>query len=57
MGLFDRILGRKPVRKRSALEELIERNTASLVKDARTPVYGATGSNRAFQDSILPPVD
>jgi len=57
LGLFDRILGRKPVRKRSALEELIERNTASLVKDARTPVYGATGSNRAFQDSILPPVD
>jgi len=54
---YDRLLGRKPVRKRSALEELIERNTASVIKEARTPVYGVTGSNRAFKDSILPPVD
>ena len=45
------------MRKRSALEELIERNTASVIKEARTPVYGVTGSNRAFKDSILPPVD
>jgi len=45
------------VRKRSALEELIERNTASLVKDARTPAYGTAGSNRAFKADILPPVD
>ena len=57
MAWYDRILGRKPVRKRSALEELIERNTASLVKDARTPAYGTTGSNRAFKADILPPVD
>jgi hypothetical protein len=54
---YDRILGRKPVRKRSALEDLIERNTASVLKDARTPAYGTTGSNRAFKADILPPVD
>ena len=57
MAWYDRILGRKPVRKRSALEELIERNTASLVKDARTPAYGTAGTNRAFKADILPPVD
>jgi hypothetical protein len=45
------------VRKRSALEDLIERNTASVLKDARTPAYGTTGSNRAFKADILPPVD
>jgi len=54
---YDRILGRKPVRKRSALEDLIERNTASVLKDARTPAYGTAGSNRAFKADILPPVD
>ena len=57
MAWYDRLLGRKPVRKRSALEELIERNTAQIVKDARTPAYGAAGSNRAFKADILPPVD
>mgnify|MGYP003116120926 FL=1 len=45
------------MRKRSALEDLIERNTASVLKDARTPAYGTTGSNRAFKADILPPVD
>jgi hypothetical protein len=45
------------VRKRSALEDLIERNTASVLKDARTPAYGTAGSNRAFKADILPPVD
>jgi len=54
---YDRMLGRKPVRKRSALEELIEKNTASVLKDARTPAYGTAGSNRAFKADILPPVD
>ena len=57
MAWYDRILGRKPVRKRSALEDLIERNTASVLKDARTPAYGTSGSNRAFKADILPPVD
>ena len=57
MAWYDRLLGRKPVRKRSALEELIERNTANIVKDARTPAYGTSGSNRAFKADILPPVD
>jgi len=56
LGFFDRFRS-KPVRKRSALEELIEKNTASVLKDARTPAYGATGSNRAFKADILPPVD
>ncbi len=57
MAWYDRLLGRKPVRKLSALEELIERNTANIVKDARTPAYGTSGSNRAFKADILPPVD
>lgn len=57
MAWYDRLLGRKPVRKRSALEELIERNTASIAKDARTPAYGTAGTNRAFKADILPPVD
>ena len=56
MGFFDRFRS-KPVRKRSALEELIEKNTASVLKDARTPAYGTAGSNRAFKADILPPVD
>jgi len=45
------------VRKRSALEDLIERNTANIIKDARTPAYGTAGTNRAFKADILPPVD
>ncbi len=45
------------MRKRSALEDLIERNTASVLKDARTPAYGTAGTNRAFKADILPPVD
>ena len=57
MAWYDRLLGRKPVRKRSALEDLIQRNTASVLKDARTPAYGSVGSNRAFKADILPPVD
>lgn len=57
MAWYDRLLGRKPVRKRSALEDLIERNTASVLKDARTPAYGTAGTNRAFKADILPPVD
>ena len=57
MAWYDRMLGRKPVRKRSALEKLIEKNTASVLKDARTPAYGTAGSNRAFKADILPPVD
>ena len=57
MAWYDRILGRKPVRKRSALEDLIEKNTASVLKDARTPAYGTAGTNRAFKADILPPVD
>ena len=57
MAWYDRLLGRKPVRKRSALEDLIEKNTASVLKDARTPAYGTAGTNRAFKADILPPVD
>ena len=45
------------MRKRSALEDLIERNTANIIKDARTPAYGTAGTNRAFKADILPPVD
>ncbi len=57
MAWYDRILGRKPVRKVSALEEMMVNDTRSLEKEARTPVYSAMGNNASFQDSILPPVD
>ena len=57
MAWYDRILGRKPVRKISALEEMMVNDTRSLEKEARTPVYSAMGNNASFQDSILPPVD
>ena len=57
MAWYDRILGRKPVRKASALEKIISRDSAQLLKEARTPVYSGVGSMGAFKDSILPPVD
>jgi len=57
MAWYDRILGRKPVRKVSALEEMIAYDGRALEKEARTPVYSAMGNNASFQDSILPPVD
>ena len=57
MAWYDRLLGRKPIRKVSALEEMIAYDGRALEKEARTPVYSAMGNNAAFQDSILPPVD
>ena len=57
MAWYDRLLGRKPIRKVSALEEMIAYESRTLEKEARTPVYSAMGNNAAFQDSILPPVD
>ena len=57
MAWYDRIIGRKPVRKMSALEEMIANDTNQLVKDARTPVYSAMGTNAQYQESILPPID
>ena len=57
MAWYDRILGRKPIRKVSALEEIISRDTAQVLKEARTPVYSGVGAMGSFEDSILPPVD
>ena len=57
MAWYDRLLGRKSVRKVSALEEMMIHDTRALEKEARTPVYSAMGNNAAFQDSILPPLD
>jgi len=57
MAWYDRLLGRKPIRKVSALEEMMAYEGRALEKEARTPVYSAMGNNAAFQDSILPPVD
>ena len=37
------------MRKRSALEKLLEKNTATVNKEARTPAYGTAGTNRAFK--------
>ena len=57
MAWYDRILGRKPIRKVSALEEIISRDSAQVLKEARTPVYSGIGAMGSFEDSILPPVD
>ena len=57
MAWYDRLIGRKPVRKISALEEMIVNDTNQIMKDARTPVYSAMGTNAQYQESILPPID
>jgi hypothetical protein len=57
MAWYDRIIGRKPVRKISALEEMIANDTNHIMKEARTPVYSAMGTNAQYQESILPPID
>ena len=57
MAWYDRIIGRKPIRKMSALEEMIEHDTNQVIKEARTPVYSAMGTNAQYQESILPPID
>ena len=57
MAWYDRIIGRKPVRKISALEEMIVNDTNQIMKEARTPVYSAMGTNAQYQESILPPID
>ena len=57
MAWYDRIIGRKPVRKISALEEMIVNDTNQIMKEARTPVYSAMGTNAQYQESILPPLD
>ena len=55
MGIFDRWRS-KPIRKASQLEEMLSQNS-ELVKEARTPVYSGVSTDRAYRDSILPPVD
>ena len=57
MAWYDRIIGRKPIRKMSALEEMIAHDTNQVMKEARTPVYSAMGTNAQYQESILPPID
>ena len=57
MAWYDRILGRKPIRKASALEKIISRDSNQVLKEARTPVYSGIGAMGSFEDSILPPVD
>ena len=57
MAWYDRILGRKPIRKASALEQIIFRDSNQVLKEARTPVYSGIGAMGSFEDSILPPVD
>ena len=57
MAWYDRIIGRKPIRKISALEEMIANDTNQIMKEARTPVYSAMGTNAQYQESILPPID
>ena len=57
MAWYDRIIGRKPIRKMSALEEMIAHDTNQVIKEARTPVYSAMGTNAQYQESILPPID
>ena len=54
MGLFDRWRS-KPVRKASPLEQMV--SSDALEKEARTPVYSGVSTDRAYRNSILPPVD
>ena len=56
MGIFDRWRS-KPVRKASALERMVSSDAQSLEKEARTPVYSGVSTDRAYRNSILPPVD
>ena len=56
MGLFDRWRS-KPVRKASALERMVSEDGRRLEKEARTPVYSGVSTDRAYRNSILPPVD
>ena len=56
MGLFDRWRS-KPVRKASALERMVSSDIQALEKEARTPVYSGVSTDRAYRNSILPPVD
>ena len=56
MGIFDRWRS-KPVRKTSALERILAKDTRTLEKEARTPVYSGVSTDKAYRHSILPPVD
>ena len=56
MGFFDRFRS-KPVRKASALERMVSSDAQSLEKEARTPVYSGVSTDKAYRNSILPPVD
>ncbi len=57
MGIFDRFRAAKPVRKTSALENMLSRDGKALEKEARTPVYSGVSTDMAYRQSILPPVD
>ncbi len=56
MGFFDRFRS-KPVRKASALEQMISSDAQQLEKEARTPVYSGVSTDAAYRQAILPPVD
>ena len=56
MGIFDRFRS-KPIRKASALEKIVSGDARALEKEARTPVYSGVSTDRAYRNSILPPVD
>ena len=56
MGFFDRFRS-KPVRKVSALEQMVSKDASQLEKEARTPVYSGVSTDAAYRQAILPPVD
>ena len=56
MGFFDRFRS-KPVRKASALEQMVSSDARAIEKEARTPVYSGVSTDMAYRHSILPPVD
>ena len=56
MGFFDRFRS-KPIRKASVLERMVSEDARRLEKEARTPVYSGVSTDRAYRNSILPPVD
>ena len=59
MGILDRWFNTKPRKAKSGLQTYLDKNTNSLLKEARTPVYdaGAASSYQSGNQLIQPPFD
>ena len=57
MAWYDRIIGRRPQRKLSPLEQWQQTLDTNLIKDARTPVYSGVTPDSGYQEAIMPTID